>query len=207
MTERFGVTAAVLAGGQSRRMGQDKAFLELDGRPLIAVIVERLRQVADEVIISTNDVERFADLADRCVQDIYPGVGTLGGLHAALAATRTPLMLAVGCDMPDLNPAVLDWFIHQADGVDLVVLRADGYVEPLHAVYRTSCLAPIEATIQSGERCAYAFYDTIRVRYVGPAEIAHLDPGLDSFQNVNTPEQWRRVVGRHDTSGNENARD
>ena len=100
----------VWALGESRRMGRNKAFLEWEGRPLISTIEERLRQVADEVLIAANDIERFTPFADRCVPDVYPGVGTLGGLRAALRAAKNPLMLAVGCDMPFLNPAVMSWF-------------------------------------------------------------------------------------------------
>lgn len=171
-------------------MGRDKALLKLNGRLLIAVIGERLRAVADEVII-VGDAGRYDRFADRCVPDVFPGVGTLGGIHAGLQAATHELALVVGCDMPFLNPALLKWFAQAADGVDLVVLRASEYLEPLHAVYRKSCLPAIEAAIRAGERQAFCFYDKVRVRYVDPAEIEHLDPDLQSFRNVNTPEEWR----------------
>jgi len=193
------VSGAILAGGASRRMGQDKAFLEWEGRPLIGGIVERLRPVVDEVIVVADDTARYASFGDRRVADVYRGVGTLGGIHAGLKAASHDLALIVGCDMPFLKREVLDWFVAAADGdgggaADLVILKHAAGVEPLHAVYRKSCLPAIEATIRSGERCAYAFYDRIRVRYVAPAEIAALDPELDSFRNVNTPGQWRRAL-------------
>lgn len=197
-----GVTGVILAGGASRRMGRNKAFLEINGKPLIAVVAERLRPVVDELIIVANETERYARWADRCVPDIYPGVGTLGGIHAGLEAARHELALIVGCDMPFLNPSVLEWFVEAAshdDGVglaDLVILKHEAGVEPLHAVYRKSCLPAIVATIESGERCAYAYFDQVRVRYVQPEEIAPLDPAFLSFLNANTPEDWRRVLDR-----------
>jgi molybdopterin-guanine dinucleotide biosynthesis protein A len=195
------VSGVVLAGGASRRMGQDKAFMEVDGRPLIALVAGRLRTVADEVIIAANDATRYGVFGDRCVPDVYPAVGTLGGIHAGLRAAAHDLVVVVACDMPFLNPDVLAWFVDAAGRTngtgraDLVVLKHDEGVEPLHAVYRKSCLPVIEATIRSGERCAFAFYDQIAVRYVAPAEIAGLDPTLRSFRNLNTPDQWREVVG------------
>ena len=194
------VSGVILAGGASRRMGRNKALLELEGRPLIARIAERLRSVADEVIIVADDTRHYEPYADRCVPDLYRGVGTLGGIHAGLQAATHDLVLIVGCDMPFLRPDLLDWFVRTArnpngtDQADLVILKHESGVEPLHAVYRRTCLPVIEATIQSGERCAFAFYDQIQVRYVAPAEIRPLDPDLTSFRNINTPGQWHQVL-------------
>jgi molybdopterin-guanine dinucleotide biosynthesis protein A len=181
-------------------MGQDKAFLEVEGQPLIALVAERLRAVAGEVIVAANDTARYAAFGDRCVPDVYPGVGTLGGIHAGLRAAAHDLVVVVACDMPFLNAHVLAWFVgaagktNGAGGADLVVLKHAEGVEPLHAVYRKSCLPVIEATIRSGERCAFAFYDQIAVRYVSPPEIAGLDPTLRSFRNLNTLDQWHEAL-------------
>ena len=196
MNRPYSVSGVVLAGGASRRMGSDKALLSIDGQPLIARVANRLRTVVDEVIIAANDRERYGAYGDRCVPDVYRRVGTLAGIHAGLQAAAHDLALVVGCDMPFLDPAVLAWFAEtaMASDADLVVLRHGDFVEPLHAVYRKSCLPAIEATIQSGERCAYAYWDQIRVQYVSPNEIVSLDPNLDSFRNVNTPGQWSQAV-------------
>jgi molybdopterin-guanine dinucleotide biosynthesis protein A len=102
--------------------------------------------------------------------------------------------------MPLLNPDVLAWLVDAADGIDLVVLRHELGVEPLHAVYRKNFLPAIQAIICSGERCAFAFYDQIRVRYVNAVEVASLDPNLHSFYNVNTPGQWYEALTQTRTS-------
>jgi len=195
MTNR--VTGIILAGGASRRMGRNKALLDWGGIPMIASIVQRLRTVADEIIIAANDKSLYAPFADRCVEDVFQNVGTLAGIHAGLKAAAHEVTLVVGCDMPFLNPAVLEWFVQASQNVDVVVLQRAGQLEPLHAVYRTSCLAVIEEAILAGERIAYSFYDRVRTRYVDPAEIDHLDPTLCSFRNVNTPEEWNRAVEWH----------
>lgn len=190
----FPVSGVILAGGASRRMGRDKAFLEFDGRPLIARIAEQVRRVSDEVIIVANDTARYAPFADRCVPDVYPGVGTLGGIHAGLRQARHEWSFVVACDMPFLKPELLHRFALAAGGCDLVVLRHNDGLEPLHALYRRTCLPVIEATILSGERCAFAYYDQLRVRFLSPADLADLDPHLDSFRNLNTPSQWTQVL-------------
>jgi molybdopterin-guanine dinucleotide biosynthesis protein A len=187
------VSGVILAGGTSRRMGRDKAFLLLAGLPMIEAFSQRLRAVVDEVIIVADDTQRYSPFTDRCVPDVYPGIGTLGGIHAGLLAASHELALVVGCDMPFLNPDVLAWLVDAAGGVDLIAFRHRLGMEPLHAVYRKSCLPAVEGAIRSGERCAFAFHDQIRVRYMSPAEIPSLDPGLGSFYNVNTPDQWREA--------------
>ena len=191
-----GITGIILAGGMSRRMGRNKALLDLGGRPMIAVIVERLQTLADEIIIVADDRELYAPFAEKRVADVFAGVGTLGGVHAGLQAATYDLGVVVGCDMPFLNPQVLAWFIEAAEEADAVVLQQGAWLEPLHAVYRRCCLPVIELAIRAGERRAYAICDELRVRYVAPAEITHLDPDLRSFRNVNTPEEWQMVTSR-----------
>ena len=188
------ISGVILAGGASRRMGRNKALLELDGRPMVALVAERLRAEAREIIIAADDVELYAPFADQCVPDQFAGVGTLGGIHAGLAAASHDLALVVGCDMPLLDPAVLRWFVGAAPGFDLVILRKGKWVEPLHALYRQTCLPAIEDAILAGRRRVISFFDAVRVRYVDPAEIAHLDPDLRSFRNVNTPDEWQAAL-------------
>jgi molybdopterin-guanine dinucleotide biosynthesis protein A len=172
-------------------MGSNKALLDLAGRPMIEIVAERLRVVADEILIAGDDTQLYLSFADRCVPDRFPGVGVLGGIHAGLEAARHELAVVVGCDMPFLKPAVLEWFAMVAVDSDVVVLRDGEWVEPLHAVYRRTCLPAIEAVIRNDERRVVSFFDAVRVRYVKPAEIAQLDPDLASFRNVNTPQEWQ----------------
>jgi molybdopterin-guanine dinucleotide biosynthesis protein A len=184
------LTGLVLAGGASRRMGQDKAFLELGGRPLIQIVVERMTEVCDEVIIVADDVASYAGVGVAVVPDRFQDVGVLGGLHAGLAAASHELTLAVGCDMPFLKPALLRAFAAWADGYDVALLRHNGHVEPLHGAYRRTCLRPIEAAIRAGRRRIVSFFPHVCVRTISPEEVRPLDPGLNSFRNVNTPLEW-----------------
>ncbi len=186
------VTGIVLAGGASRRMGRDKAFLELGGRPLIGVVIERLSRVCAEVLVVAGDLPAYTGLGVPVVADLFHGVGALGGIHAGLHAAAHDLTLIVGCDMPFLNTGLLRAFADWAGRADVAVLRReDGrQVEPLHAAYRRTCLPAVEDAIRAGRRRIVSFFPHVRVRYVMPEEAARFDPGLHSFRNVNTPEEW-----------------
>lgn len=186
-------TGIILAGGAGRRIGRNKAFLELDGRPLIEIVIERLTQVCAEVLIVASDGHPYAGLSLSLVEDRFRGVGVLGGLHAGLEAAAYPLVLAVGCDMPFLNPDLLRAFLGWIEGFDVALLRQGEHVEPLHAAYRRTCLPAIEAVIRAGERRIISFFPHVRVRYVTPEEAVAFDHDLRSFRNVNTPEEWEAV--------------
>ena len=176
-------------------MGRDKALLQLSGRPLIKVVLERMAQVCAEVLVVAGDVRPYAGLGVPVVEDRFRGVGVLGGLHAGLEAAAHELTLAVGCDMPFLNPDLLWAFAAWAEGFDAAVLRYGDreQVEPLHGAYRRTCLPAIEAAIRAGRRRIISFFPRVRVRYVSPEEVTPFDPDLRSFRNVNTPEEWEAV--------------
>lgn len=187
------MTGLVLAGGASRRMGRDKAFLELEGRPLIRVVIDRVAGVCAEVLVVAGDAQRYAGQGAPVVEDRFRGVGVLAGLHAGLQAASHDLALAVACDMPFLNPDLLRAFAGWAEGFDVVILQGARGVEPLHAVYRRTCLPALEDAIRAGEHRIISFFSEVRVRYVTPEEVVPFDPELCSFRNVNTPEEWTAV--------------
>jgi len=187
-----GLTGIVLAGGASRRMGRNKAFLELGGRPLVEIVIERMAQVCADVLVVAGDVLPYAGLGVRVVEDRFRGVGVLGGLHAGLEAAAHELALAVGCDMPFLNLDLLRAFAGWAEGFDVAVLHSEDekQVEPLHGSYRRTCLPAMEAAIRAGHRRIISFFPQVRVRYVTPDDVIPYDPDLRSFRNINTPEEW-----------------
>jgi len=174
-------------------MGRDKALLKLNGRPLITIVIERLRQVCSDMVIVASNTELYQVTLVPVVQDIFPNVGVLGGLHAGLIAARCDLALVVACDMPFLLPTLLTAFAGWADGFDAVVLRDGDNVEPLHAAYRKTCLPSIERAIYSGKRRVISFFPEVRVRYISPIDAKQYDSRLLSFRNINTPEEWERA--------------
>ena len=153
-----GLAVLILAGGRSRRMGQDKIWLPLgaDGVPLIERVVARVRPLAGEFLFSANAPEPFDALVSslhdqgvpaQVVPDRYPGAGPLAGLHAGLSAARCELLLAVAGDMPFINPALVAYLVAQMPGFDVAIPErphprtGEPVKEPLHAIYRRSCLA------------------------------------------------------------------
>ncbi|MBM4434387.1 MAG: molybdenum cofactor guanylyltransferase [Chloroflexi bacterium] len=190
------VSAAVMAGGRSRRMGRDKAWIDLgDGRPIVRHVVDVVSGVADDVLIVAND-ERYATLGPRVVPDAHPGTGVLGGIATGVAAAAHERVLVVACDMPFLLPRMLRFLAEQADGYDAVVPRVGGEYETLHALYTKACLPAMRRALEAGERRVISFFGDVRVRAVDADELRPLDLDLRSFTNVNTPEELAALRDR-----------
>jgi molybdenum cofactor guanylyltransferase len=199
------ITVLILAGGRSARMGRDKAWLEIDGRPLIERVARRLLPLAGEIVFSANDPAPFGELIARLpipvrvVPDVFLDAGPLAGLHAGLSAARHDALLAVATDMPFVNHAVVEQMMALCEDADAVVprLAADGFdapqPEPLHAVYRRACLPAIEAALRANRRRVVSFLPDVNVCYIDEAALRTIDPELSSFRNINTPEEWRAI--------------
>jgi molybdenum cofactor guanylyltransferase len=193
-------SAIVLAGGMSRRMGQDKRRLLLwgaSGPTLLAHTVSVMARVCAEVVVVLNDPDDWAGLPARLVPDIYADGGPLGGIYAGLAAAAHDYALAVAADMPFLDAGLLGAMLARPRDFDVLVPRSlrPGTarnaldVEPLHALYGKACLAPMRAALEAGRRQIAGFFPQVRVAYVEPDEIRRYDPSGRSLININTPEQ------------------
>jgi molybdopterin-guanine dinucleotide biosynthesis protein A len=182
------VSAIILAGGQSRRMGRDKALIDYQGRPIIAHVIDTLRAVSDDLVVVSNRSELYGSFGARVVPDYDPPCGPLGGIAVGLQAARHPLTVVVACDMPFLNVLLLRRLIDLADGYDAVVPQTGDEFEPLHAVYRRDCYDPIVQRIERGERRVISFFADVRLRPVPEIEWRAIDPEGRSLVNLNTPD-------------------
>lgn len=192
------VSAAVMAGGRSRRMGRDKAWISLpDGRPIVRRVVDVLAEVADDVLLVAND-ERYRSLGPRVVPDRFPDGGVLGGIATGIGAATHDRVLVVACDMPRLRADALRLLIERSEGWDAVVPRVGGEWETVHALYTRACLAPIERALAAGQRRIVSFFADVRVRAIDEAELRSVDPGLASITNVNTPEELAALLSAAD---------
>ncbi len=190
-------SAVVLCGGESRRMGgADKALIDFGGRPLAARVFDALRPLSDDLLVVSNRPDRFAAFGVRVVADWDPPCGPLGGIAAGLRAARHELAIVAACDLPFLDGTFLLTLAGKADatGADAVVPLLDGQYEPLHAVYRKSCLAAIERSLAAGDNRAFAFFDAVRLVTMPEAEWRLIDPDGLSLANVNTPEDLERLL-------------
>ena len=183
----------ILAGGQSRRMGQNKALLRLEpGGP---TLIERvLAAVAPfgPIVLVTNTPETYAFLGLPMVPDAAGGQGPLAGLAAGLAATPAAYNFVLACDMPRLQPALLAAMAGRPRDYDVLVPRwtaPDGteQLETLHAIYSRACGPALAACLAAGQRRMISFYPAVRVRYLDEPELRAVDPQLQSFRNLNTP--------------------
>jgi len=181
------LTGVILAGGHSLRMGRDKAWLEVEGRPLLARQAETLRAAgADEILISGRPEADYAGFGWRVVADEFAGAGPLAGIHAALRAARAPLLLVLAVDMPAMRPEVLAKLAQAAPPGGGAVPRIAGWVEPLAAFYPRLAGAMLEALLRSGSRAAHGFAEACVA--AGFAVFVDL-PAADApaFANWNSP--------------------
>lgn len=190
------LTVCIQAGGQSSRMGEDKALKTFLGRPLIQRVVERISRIADEIIVTTNRPADYDFLDLRLVSDLKPGRGALGGLYTAIASANHPIVAVVACDMPFASARLLEAAsrILVEEEADVVIAKGEEGYEPLHAVYRReACLPAIEAAIDADQWKVIAWFPQVKVRVLSPAEVEALDPDRLAFWNVNTPEEFARA--------------
>jgi FdhD protein len=187
-----GVTAVILAGGGSTRMKSNKALLPFSGELFIERIYRQLSAIFPEVILVTNTPELYRFLPCRAVPDIFPGLGSLAGIHAGLTHCATPYVFTVACDMPNLNESLIRYMTNCISGQDIVIPESDGGVEPLHAIYGKGCLPAMEKALSKGKSRIIECFDWRNVSVVSKEEIEAIDPGFLSFRNINTPEEYFR---------------
>ncbi|MBM3133511.1 MAG: molybdenum cofactor guanylyltransferase [Chloroflexi bacterium] len=191
------MSSIIVAGGQGTRIGREKATLEIAGQSLLERTIHRLSKLDTEIILVLAQGQKnpltkpFPNV--KIVADVYAGRGPLVGIYSGLKESSDQYSVAVACDMPFLNTDLLRYMAGLAPGYDAVVLRIEGMIEPLHAVYSKSCLDAIAAMIEKGRSKVKDLFDRVRVRYVQEAEIDRLDPERLSWFNINTPEDFRKA--------------
>lgn len=185
----FGVTAFVLAGGKSSRMGSDKAFLSFGGETLLQRALNVAGKVAGEVRI-VGDAGKFASFGP-VVEDVFPQRGPLGGIHAALASSTTDLNLALAVDLPFVTQGLLQYLVVQAQesGAMVTVAQVGGGWQPLCAVYRSEFAVLAEAALREGKNKIDALFGKVATRVIDEDELVKAGFSSDLFRNVNTPEE------------------
>jgi len=177
-------TAIILSGGKSTRLGQDKSLLPYRGIPLIAHIAAQLKPMFRNVIISTNDPEKYDFLGLPMIADRQPGQGPLMGIASTLGYVAQDLSFVIGCDIPIVNYRFVQRMISLAEGYDIVMPRdVEGRYEPLFAVYRRGVRFAALEILEAGERRIAALFERVRVRFV------EFDGG-DWYKNINTMDDY-----------------
>jgi len=182
------ISAAIMAGGKSRRMGQDKAWIELDGEPLVKRVADVLARIADEVIVVAND-PKYERLGLRVVRDRYPEGGALGGIATGVGAATHDTVRVAACDMPFLSVDVWRVIVGHAGEADVVIPRIGGELETLHALYTKACVPHMVRSLAENRLRVISFFEQVKVLAIEEPELRAADPTLRSFTNVNTPEE------------------
>ncbi len=196
MDDRFikGVSGVILVGGKSRRYGQNKALVNINGIPLIKRVLGVLENLFPSIILITNTPDTYSFLNLPMFEDRIKGLGPLGGIFTGLNVISEKAAFFVACDMPFLNPDLIRYQAMVRQGYDVVVPTFSGKFEALHALYTQNCLPEIEQMIHAGVYQTIQLYPSVSVRYVEEVEIRRFDPALKSFSNINKPEELRKMA-------------
>ncbi len=187
----------ILAGGQSSRMGRDKALLEIGGVPLLLRTARLLEPLVAGVTV-IGSPERYAALRLRIIPDDAAELGPLGGIATALRVSTAEWNLIVGCDLPYLSPAWLSWLTARAEAsrADAVLPEGPRGVEPLCAMYRTSTGAAVGAALAKGVRKVTDGLAGLVVENIPESEWKAFDPSGLLFTNMNSPEDYAEARAR-----------
>ncbi|MDY6879050.1 MAG: molybdenum cofactor guanylyltransferase [Desulfatiglans sp.] len=183
------IAAVILAGGKSSRFGRNKALEKIDGIPLIEKVIDVMGSLFKHLMISTNTPEDYSYLNLPMHEDLIQGLGPLGGIYTALETMKQEGGFVVACDMPYLNGDLIRHMVEIRGDFDVVVPKIDWKVEPLHCLYKKSCLPAIKRSIESGSYQILHFFSEVSVRYVGAEELRPFDPEFRSFFNINRPQE------------------
>ena len=188
-------TVAIMAGGKSSRMGTDKAFIGLQGKPIIEHVLARIADIGQvETLLVTNRPDSYAHLALPMIADVIPGKASLGGIYTAIQASKTPHIMVIACDMPFLNAGLLRYMVKLAvNPYDVIAPRVKGHPQGLHAVYTKRCLAPIRQRLDAGRLKVIGFYDDVNIHYIDEEEYSPFDSKGLSFYNINTPQDLKNA--------------
>jgi len=190
------ITGIILSGGKSSRMGENKAFIEVDGTPIIRRIHTLFERLFNEIIIVTDEKESFSDLEAKIYDDLIPNRGVLGGLYTGLFFSSFTFSFCVACDMPFLNESLVRYLVQGIEDYDVLVPKTKDGLQPLHAIYSKNCLKAISKVIEDGKYKVLDFYPMVRVKIVDERDFLSLDPMRESFINVNTREELSLIRKR-----------
>ena len=190
------LSAIILAGGRSSRMGTAKALLPFDNEPLIVHIVRRLQPLFDEVVVVAAPGQPLPSMPVRVVHDDLAYQGPVGGICYGLQAAVGEFGLVTSCDSAFLRPSLISYLLSLRGDSDVVVPRWQDRLQPLLAIYRRSVVPHLQRQLAAADLRPVHLFDKVRTRYVGEDEIRRVDPDGDSFFNMNRPEDYAEALER-----------
>ena len=188
------MTAVILAGGKSSRMGTNKAFLKLEGKTFIELQIALLREMFNEIFISANISLEYECLNLPICQDIYPGKGPLGGIYTSLMNSNSSHTFMLACDMPFVQPELITHLKNLTNEYDVVIPKSEKGLEPLHAFYSKKCIDPIKKELDENNLRITSFFPHVNVKIVELGKLASLNSFKNSIKNLNTRDEYDDVI-------------
>lgn len=186
-------TAIILAGGESKRMGRDKAMLSVNGEILLQSVIARVKPLFAQTLVSVRQPRSEVTLPQIC--DVHAEGGPLVGLISALKAVATPWVFVVACDMPFVAPKVIEYMATLRANHQAVIPDVDGHVQPLAAFYAHRIVPLLQHSLAHGNKSLIGAINDLDVRFVVADELIQFDPQLRSFFDLDAPEDVTRAEG------------
>lgn len=184
-------SAALLAGGKSRRMGFDKQMFHIHDYKLFDNVLRTLTERFEDVMVVTQCPEMYRGMNVRSISDIIPGFGPLSGIHAAIREAKSEYVYVIACDMPRINLNYIDYMVHNIkSSPDACVTKKGSWIEPFHAFYGKQALPVIEADLYAGKASVYYMLQKINTLYIPEADARRFTPDWSLFCNLNTIEDY-----------------
>ncbi|SET27277.1 molybdenum cofactor guanylyltransferase [Natronincola peptidivorans] len=190
------VSAVVLAGGGSTRMGQNKALLQLGDKTMIERIIEGLKPLFNEIIVITNHPEEYPMIKDILfVKDEMKleEKNSLVGIYTGLLAAKNPYAFIVPCDMPFLDQNLIQHMLQQLEGEDIVIPFIEGHYQPLHAIYGKGCIEPIKELLEKRRYKITSFFGQVKIKTIDEETIMRFSKDMKCFLNVNTYDAYLKI--------------
>ncbi|MCP4267879.1 MAG: molybdenum cofactor guanylyltransferase [Candidatus Brocadiaceae bacterium] len=184
------MTAVILAGGKSSRMGSNKAFLKLKGQTFIELQIELLRKLFDKIVISANTPSEYEYLNLPIIKDLYPDKGPLAGIYTSLINSSSLYTFMLACDMPFVELGLIKHLQDLTQNYDVVIPKSKKGLEPLHAFYSKSCIDPIKKELDANNLRIISFFPHVNVKIVELDSLTVSDSFNNSIKNLNTMEEY-----------------
>ena len=194
------LTAIVLCGGKSKRMGRTKAFLPYGGTTMIAHIVEQIGEMFAKTLLVSNEPDLYEDFEHDVVKDILPYRGPMGGILSGLLVAETEYSFVIACDMPLVSKRLVRDMTAARNGYDVVVLSHPSGLEPLFAVYSKSCIKPLEESLFAGTLSVQDLIGGLKSTTFKYDEAKYDQDVLPPYFNINTPQDYSKLITKGNSS-------
>lgn len=180
------MSAIILTGGKSKRMGYDKTGILLDEGLLIDRIISSLKLVFQDIIICGKSYEGNYNKDIRYIEDIFIDTGPIGGIFAGLYNSNDDINFITACDIPDINTEIIEYMRKSAQNYDAVILKINGYYEPLFGFYNKRAIPVFKACIENGIYKISEVYKNMQINIICEEELKRIAPGFEGLYNINT---------------------